>query len=86
MGDWKQLYGEMALREKGVDTIRIVMESGPIFVRTRNRTSYRALSSLIVPAEKMRGVVYIHLRKPIHTRGLFLTFEVPQIRGRASLA
>lgn len=35
---WKQLYGEMASRERGVDTIRIVLESGPVLVRTRGRT------------------------------------------------
>lgn len=32
---WKQLYGELAAREKGVDTIRIVLETGPVLTRTR---------------------------------------------------
>lgn len=43
---WKQLYGEMASRERGVDTIRIVLESGPVLVRTRGRTF---LSSFHLP-------------------------------------
>lgn len=67
MGDWKQLYGEMALREKGIDTIRIVMESGPILVRTRNRTSY------CDPFSLFRYVIFVTERARLFAPFLWLS-------------
>lgn len=37
---------------------------------------YRLRSDWPSPPEKMKGAVYIHLRKAIRTRGLFLSFTV----------